>query len=77
MSWRRGLISCIYIPLGIASALALCLGVDSLIGISSVSFPASVACMLLLFFGLILCDIFLGNRKVRIIVNVLDVPVWL
>ncbi|KAG0647661.1 Uncharacterized protein D0Z07_6771 [Hyphodiscus hymeniophilus] len=47
---------------------------NSLIGLSSVSFPASVALLVALFFALIGCDLVLGDRKTRAIVNVLDVP---
>lgn len=44
---------------------------------SSVSFPASVACLILLFFGLIICDLVLGDRKTKAVVKVIDIPVWL
>lgn len=55
--------------------LLACFGVDSLIGLSSVSFPASVACMIVLFFGLIVCDSFIGERRTRYIVSIIDIPV--
>lgn len=55
--------------------LLFCFGVDSLIGLSSVSFPASVACMIILFFALILSDVLLGNKKTKAIVGVVDIPV--
>lgn len=64
-------------PVGLIIILLACFGVDSLIGLSSVSFPASVACLLLLFFGLIIIDIAIGDRKTRALVNVIDIPVIL
>jgi hypothetical protein len=57
--------------------LLACFGVDSLIGLSSVSFPASVAVLISLFFALIVCDYFIGDRRTRAVVSVIDVPVWL
>ena len=51
------------------------LGVDSLIRLSSASFPASVALLIVLFFGLILCELFLGNKKTKAIVRIIDIPV--
>lgn len=55
--------------------LFACFGIDSLIEMSSVSFPASVACLILLFLGLILCDVVVGDRKTRAVVKVIDIPV--
>lgn len=62
-------------PVGILIILLACFGVNSLIGLSSVSFPASVALLVVLFFALIGCDLVLGDRKTRAIVNVIEVPV--
>lgn len=42
---------------------------------SSVAFPASVACLLLLFFLLNVVDLVVGDKKTRKIVQVIDVPV--
>ena len=55
--------------------LGTCWGVDSLIGLSSVSFPASVALMIVLFFGLIILERIVGEKKIKRIVQVIDVPV--
>jgi hypothetical protein len=55
--------------------LLACFGVNSLIGLSSVSFPASVALLVVLFFSLMVCDWIVGDRKTRALVNVIDVPV--
>jgi hypothetical protein len=63
------------VPVGILLMLLACFGVNSLIGISSVSFPASVACMIVLFFGLIICDSLIGERRTRGVVSVVDIPV--
>ena len=62
-------------PLGLVIILLACFGVDSLIGLSSVSFPASVACLILLFLGLIVIDLVIGDRKTRALVSIIDVPV--
>jgi hypothetical protein len=55
--------------------LLACFGVDSLIRLSSVSFPASVTCLILLFLALIICDLVIGERKTREVVRVIDIPV--
>lgn len=64
-------------PVGILTILLACFGVDTLIGLSSVTFPASVALLVALFFALILCDVILGNRRTSAIVKLIDVPVCL
>ncbi|KAH7416883.1 hypothetical protein BKA64DRAFT_656439 [Cadophora sp. MPI-SDFR-AT-0126] len=73
-TWSRNLTAWLYVPVGIMIILLACFGIDSLIGMSSVSFPASVACLILLFIGLVLCDLVIGNRKTRAVVKVIDVP---
>jgi purine-cytosine permease-like protein len=75
LSWHRNLTTWLFVPFGITVILLACFGVDSLIGLSSVSFPASVALLVTLFFALILCDLVIGNRRTRAIVDVIDVPV--
>jgi purine-cytosine permease-like protein len=67
----------LYVPVGILIILLACFGVNSLIGLSSVSFPASVALLVMLFFSLMICDWIVGDRKTRALVNVIDVPVCL
>lgn len=74
-TWHRNLTAWLYVPLGIIIILLACFGIDSLIGMSTVSFPASVACLIFLFLGLILCDLVLGDKKTRAIVKVIDIPV--
>jgi len=55
--------------------LVCCFGIHSAIAVSGVQFPASVAGLIILFFGLVLCDFVLGEKKTREIVKVIDVPV--
>ncbi|PVH81259.1 hypothetical protein DL98DRAFT_548660 [Cadophora sp. DSE1049] len=73
-TWSRNLTAWLYVPVGIMIILLACFGIDSLIGVSSVSFPASVACLILLFIGLVLCDLAVGDRKTRAVVKVIDIP---
>ncbi|KAH7348725.1 LrgB-like family-domain-containing protein [Rhexocercosporidium sp. MPI-PUGE-AT-0058] len=73
-TWSRNLTAWLYVPIGIMIILLACFGIDSLIGMSSVSFPASVACLILLFLGLVLCDLVLGDRKTRAVVRIIDIP---
>ncbi|KAK6213236.1 hypothetical protein QIS74_09238 [Colletotrichum tabaci] len=68
------LVSWLYVPFGIMAMLAACFGVSVLFDTLGVSFPASVACLILLFFGLLLCELVLGNHKTKAIVAVIDVP---
>lgn len=75
LAWRRSLTAWFYVPIGVLFILLACWGIDSLIGLSSVSFPASVALLILLFFALILCDFILGDRRTKKLVHVFDVPV--
>lgn len=64
-------------PIGIFIILLACFGVSSLIGLSSVSFPASVAVLVLLFFGLTLSEFVVGERKTKALVKIIDIPVSL
>ncbi|KAF2489428.1 hypothetical protein BU16DRAFT_531730 [Lophium mytilinum] len=73
-SGHRMIAAWIYVPAGVLIVLLACFGVESLIGLSSVSFPASVACMIILFFALIICESLLGDRKIKRVVNLVDVP---
>ncbi|OLN90004.1 Plastidal glycolate/glycerate translocator 1, chloroplastic [Colletotrichum chlorophyti] len=66
--------SWVYVPFGIMVILAVCFGVDVLFDTIGVSFPASVACLILLFFGLLLSELVLGNHRTRAVVAVIDVP---
>ncbi|KAH8150418.1 uncharacterized protein LAJ45_05630 [Morchella importuna] len=73
-SRRRLLVSWVYTPAGILLMLLACWGVDSVIRLTGVSFPASVAGMVLLFAGLVGCRAVLGERRTRRVVGVVDVP---
>lgn len=75
LAWRRSLAAWIYVPIGLSCVLLACWGVDSLIGLSSVSFPASVALLIVLFFALIICETTLGDRRTKKLVHVIDIPV--
>jgi len=75
LSWHRNLVAWLYVPIGILIILLACFGVNSLIGLSSVSFPASVALLVALFFALIISDLVIGNRRTNSIVKLIDVPV--
>jgi hypothetical protein len=63
------------VPIGILLILLACFGVNSLIGLSSVGFPASVAVLIVLFFALIIIDLIIGDRRTRALVGIIDVPV--
>jgi hypothetical protein len=75
LSWQRSLAAWIYVPIGTVLVLLVCFGVNSLISIGGVSFPASVACMILLFFTLISSELVLGERRTRTVVKYVDIPV--
>ncbi|KAK3689524.1 LrgB-like family-domain-containing protein [Podospora appendiculata] len=68
--------SWVYVPAGIVVMLVACFGVDVFLKrVAHVSFPASVACLVLLFLGLLLCELlFGGSRTRRFVHRVVDVP---
>ena len=74
-SWERVLTAWLYVPFGITLVLAICFGIHCLISLSSVSFPASVACMIGLFLFLVLSQVTLGDRQTKKIVNLIEIPV--
>lgn len=74
LAWRRSLTAWFYVPIGVLCVLLACWGVYSLIGLSSVSFPASVALLIVLFFSLIICETFLGERRTKKLVHVIEIP---
>lgn len=55
--------------------LLVCFGVNAAISTSHVSFPSSVACMVLLFFLLLGSNAVLGEKRTRGIVHMIEVPV--
>lgn len=74
-SWRSSAQSWLTVPAGILAMLAACFGVDKLLGIGGVSFPASVACLIVLFFALLLSELALGEHRTRRFVAIVDIPV--
>ncbi len=65
----------IQVPAGILVILLACFAVDGLLKLGKVSFPASVAVLILLFFGLLLLEWVIGSRKTGRIVAVIEIPV--
>ncbi|TGZ80029.1 hypothetical protein EX30DRAFT_364820 [Ascodesmis nigricans] len=66
--------SYLFIPLGCIATLALCGGIDALLRLGHISFPASVLTMLTLSTALMIAARVFGERKVKRVVNVLDIP---
>ncbi|KAG8631756.1 hypothetical protein KVT40_000896 [Elsinoe batatas] len=73
-SWRRTVSAWLQVPIGIFAIMALCFGVHRLISLAKVSFPASVACMILLFFFLIICEVALGDKTTKKLISLIDIP---
>ncbi|KAI0148548.1 hypothetical protein GGR57DRAFT_233858 [Xylariaceae sp. FL1272] len=70
----RLVISWVYVPVGVLAILSACFGVDKLLTIGSISFPASVACLIILFLGLLLLEQCIGEHRARRIVSIIDIP---
>ncbi|KAL2753207.1 hypothetical protein ACRALDRAFT_2111654, partial [Sodiomyces alcalophilus JCM 7366] len=68
------LTSWVYVPFGITVILAFCFAVHTALDSAGVAFPASVACLILLFFALLLSERLLGAHRTRAMVNLIDVP---
>ncbi|KAM5345708.1 hypothetical protein ACJ41O_011569 [Fusarium nematophilum] len=62
-----------YVPLGLTITLVACFGVDSIFHKFNVAFPASVACLLLLFLALIASEKLLGSHRTRKLISLIDV----
>ncbi|KAI5819255.1 LrgB-like family-domain-containing protein [Pyronema omphalodes] len=73
-SWPRLVKAWIYVPFGVVVAMLILWGIDCVIQFTGIAFPASVAGMLILFGGLIGLEATIGERKVREIFRVIDVP---
>ncbi|KAI1398636.1 LrgB-like family-domain-containing protein [Hypoxylon fuscum] len=54
--------------------LLACFGVNKLFGLGSVTFPASVACLIILFLALLLSEQVLGEHRTRRIVAIIEIP---
>ncbi|KAF7550395.1 hypothetical protein G7Z17_g5732 [Cylindrodendrum hubeiense] len=63
----------IYVPCGLMVSLVACFGIDSLFRKVNVAFPASVACLVLLFFALLASEFLLGSHRTRKLISVIDV----
>lgn len=72
--WRRFVRCFIQVPVGIVAIMASCFGIDRLLNMGGVSFPASVACLVILFVALVLCDLVLGRRPTEKIVRAINIP---
>ncbi|OTA92200.1 hypothetical protein M434DRAFT_32094 [Hypoxylon sp. CO27-5] len=66
--------SWLYVPFGILLMLLTCFGVKKLFGLGSVTFPSSVACLIILFLTLLLSEQVLGEHRTRRIVSIIEIP---
>ncbi|KAH6668139.1 LrgB-like family-domain-containing protein [Plectosphaerella plurivora] len=66
--------SWIQVPFGLSLILAFCFAVHIGLASAGVQFPASVACLILLFAALLLSEVTLGNHRTKQLVNLIDVP---
>ncbi|KAI5922960.1 LrgB-like family-domain-containing protein [Camillea tinctor] len=73
-AWPQLVQAWLYVPAGIVLMLAACFGVDKLLQLGSVSFPASVACLVVLFLALLLSERVLGKNRTQRFVAVIEVP---
>lgn len=64
----------ILVPISIVFMLYCIVGMDSLIGLGTVEFPASVACLLILFFLLVVGDWLLPPSHMGTLLSVLKIP---
>ncbi|KAI0129089.1 LrgB-like family-domain-containing protein [Xylariales sp. AK1849] len=73
-SWQQSIQSWLIVSTGILVILAACFGVDKLLELGSVSFPSSVACLVILFLALLLSELVLGEHRTRRLVAYIDIP---
>ncbi|KAI1441733.1 LrgB-like family-domain-containing protein [Annulohypoxylon stygium] len=64
----------LYVPFGIILMLLACFGVKKLFGLGSVTFPSSVACLIILFLALLLSEQVLGEHRTKRIVSIIEIP---
>ncbi|KAJ2991143.1 hypothetical protein NUW58_g2630 [Xylaria curta] len=62
------------VPAGVLAILATAFGVNKLLQLGAVSFPASVACLVILFLGLLLLERVIGEHWTKRIVAVIEIP---
>ena len=67
----------LYVPIGNLAILATAFGINELLQLGAVSFPASVACLVILFFGLLLLEKFIGEHRTQRVITIVEVPVRL
>jgi putative effector of murein hydrolase len=60
--------------IGVLIALCALYGVNVAILLTKVAIPASVICMLILFFGLLLLEVAIGTRKVSSLLKIINIP---
>ncbi|KAH7146384.1 LrgB-like family-domain-containing protein [Dactylonectria macrodidyma] len=63
----------IYVPFGLMVTLVFCFGLDTVFRKVDVAFPASVACLVLLFLALLASESALGSHRTRKLIAVIDV----
>ncbi|KAI0437850.1 LrgB-like family-domain-containing protein [Xylaria telfairii] len=63
-----------YVPIGISAILATTFGVNKLLQLGTVSFPASVACLVVLFLGLLLLEKVIGENRTKRLVAIIEIP---
>ncbi|KAI1130624.1 LrgB-like family-domain-containing protein [Nemania abortiva] len=73
-SARKLLKAWVYVPVGILAILATAFGVNRLLQLGGVVFPASVACLIVLFLGLLLLEKVIGENRTRRVVSVIEIP---
>lgn len=72
--WDALLRPWILVPISIVFMLYCIVGMDSVIRLGTVDFPASVACLLILFFLLLVCDWLLSPKHMGDLLSVLKIP---
>ncbi|KAK7210185.1 hypothetical protein V2G26_017363 [Clonostachys chloroleuca] len=64
----------LYVPIGIMSMLAVCFGMRIFFSTVGISFPPSVACMIIFFILLLCSEALLGTRPTNAGVGLIKVP---
>lgn len=72
--WDTFIRSWVFVPVGIILMHYCVVGMDSLIGLGTIDFPASVACLLILFVFLLVCDWTLPPKHMGNLLSLLKVP---
>ncbi|KAI1148696.1 LrgB-like family-domain-containing protein [Nemania diffusa] len=64
----------LYVPAGIFAILATAFGANKLLQLGAVSFPASVACLIILLLGLLLLERMIGENRTKRVVAIIEIP---